>query len=94
MNKVSVKKLECAMRQSEQVVGCIPWSMPHNLSSKMCDPWMEKEFFIKFANFDEKKCPDCLPDCEGQKITMVSTSAKFRLKNCSFLKFYFISILH
>ena len=70
--------LECALQQSEILVGCVPWFMPHNSTSAVCDPWMEKTFLTEFGNFNEKDCQDCLPDCQTQKISVVASSAKFR----------------
>ena len=83
--------LECALQQAENLVGCVPWFMPQNSSSAMCDPWMEKTFMTEFDNFNENDCNDCLPDCEAQKTSVVASSAKFRfLKYHFFLKIYFL----
>ena len=35
---------ECGIQNTEKLVGCIPWYLPHGPNSTICDPWVEKTF--------------------------------------------------
>ena len=71
--------LECGIKQTEDQLGCTPWYLPCSENSTVCDPWTGRTFMeIMRKNADKHVCLGCLPDCEAEKTTMVTSAAKFR----------------
>ena len=89
-------RMECAILETEKLLGCIPWHLPKVLlfydcslccsqgnGTKTCDPWAAKEFDAKMTEAQSKVsnlCPHCLPDCNQIVYSSSASSAKFRFE--------------
>jgi len=71
---------ECQLKNKEARTGCIPWYLPKENTSRVCDPWTARRFnkpINRIGKLELKQC-GCLPNCEETIFSVTTTSAKFR----------------
>ena len=68
---------ECSMKNAESVLGCLPWYLPSNQNSTMCDPWSARNFSTMMGDVDDNQCDHCLPDCQQNKTAVTHTAVEF-----------------
>ena len=67
--------LECAIKKTEEILGCTPWFLPQGKDFTMCDPWSQKNFSSLMTKY-EQNCTSCLPNCETTKLEVLTTEAE------------------
>ena len=81
-------KFECSIIESESLVGCVPWYLPHRNDSKICDPWKSVEFSKALGVANSKTCSKkCLPDCNSVIYSFTQSFAPFRFACFLFPKY-------
>jgi len=74
-------QFECEIKVASGIVDCIPWYMPQDGKSEVCDPWETLDFIKAFkTNVTAEDCEHCLPDCTTYSYSSTKASAPFR--NC------------
>ena len=68
---------ECSMKNAESVLGCLPWYLPSNQNSTLCDPWSARNFSTMMGDVDDNQCDHCLPDCQQNKTAVTHTAVEF-----------------
>ena len=71
---------ECQLKNKEAHTGCIPWYLPKENKSRVCDPWTARRFkkpIDRIGKLELEQC-GCFPNCEETIFSVTTTSAKFR----------------
>ena len=74
--------LECSITLASQLTGCVPWYLPRVPGSALpsCDPWTVIQFQSRVRTIDQAQCGHCLSDCDTVKLSVTTTSNKFKYK--------------
>ena len=78
--------LECYIGIASHHLQCIPWYLPRVPGSSLpsCDPWTMIQFQSHMRSIDQAQCGHCLSDCDTVKLSVTTTSNKFRYRAVNF----------